>query len=609
MKFNILVFIIIALTYLAIHYTIGTPSLTTNKQQNVLTTIKNDTKRIKVSPGSLLYIDLKTYFDASNTKNILTLAANNSIIPNWLHLDDSQSILFGVPPKGSISPVQLFVSNTSNSYTIKIELILTPPQLRLSKEQRQEDINFINYLLLKESKFIALGVGVHPETATTFDGHSINRETLLLEGSPRNWSAASKESLHIMLLAKVFMGDAQAKIIIGGDEPKNAYRIAINLLNKKLTAYEQFNQSYPSFGGYLPWFTIKSDNNKSWIAPMPHWSDRTPALDNGQLAWSLYVAYKALKHQGEMALANRCQSYFKLMARNAKRMFFNEENNTVVSISQFTDKNGSGTNQLQPAQAQYVKDGYTLMDSYEGELMLMFMNLFSPDLTLAEKNALWANKFIDTKTYTTANNERITVIEGWAFSSHEQWKFMYLPYVDLPKARTLFLNGERARTDYSKRNAFPGFFASVHNDKMKYISKLGIAELASVNEKVYNDIIAPYATYPVIMADHLLGSNAGIQWLRGIANIDKMIGPYGMTEAFAVDDQAIAPVLTWDGKITTVLALMGGVVNETRDFLIEDNLYLKFLNYVNSDYSKITTDILSTPDGLALPNKPIQKIK
>ena len=144
---------------------------------------------------------------------------------------------------------------------------------------------------------------------------------------------------------------------------------------------------------------------------------------------------------------------------------------------------------------------------------------------------------------------------------------------------------------------------------MKYISKLGIAELASVNEKIYNDIVAPYATYPVIMADHLLGSNAGIQWLRGIANIDKMIGPYGMTEAFAVDDQAIAPVLTWDGKITTVLALMGGVVNETRDFLIEDNLYLKFLNYVNSDYSKITTDILSTPHGLALPNKPIQKIK
>ncbi len=59
-----------------------------------------------------------------------------------------------------------------------------------------------------------------------------------------------------------------------------------------------------------------------------------------------------------------------------------------------------------------------------------------------------------------------------------------------------------------------------------------------------------------------------------------MQGPYGSTEAINVNGTEISPLVTWDSKITTVLAMLGGVSN-----LVEDGL--------NSIYAIASLDSLS----------------
>ena len=65
-----------------------------------------------------------------------------------------------------------------------------------------------------------------------------------------------------------------------------------------------------------------------------------------------------------------------------------------------------------------------------------------------------------------------------------------------------------------------------------------------------------------------------------------MQGPYGSTEAINVKGTEISPLVTWDSKITTVLAMLGGVSN-----LVEDGL--------NSIYATASLDSLSVKREIA----------
>ncbi len=65
-----------------------------------------------------------------------------------------------------------------------------------------------------------------------------------------------------------------------------------------------------------------------------------------------------------------------------------------------------------------------------------------------------------------------------------------------------------------------------------------------------------------------------------------MQGPYGSTEAINVNGTEISPLVTWDSKITTVLAMLGGVSN-----LVEDGL--------NSIYATASLDSLSVKREIA----------
>ena len=54
----------------------------------------------------------------------------------------------------------------------------------------------------------------------------------------------------------------------------------IDQLTKKITAYEKWNNTYPGFGGYLPWYSV---NDEEGMVLLNNWDNSVPGLDNGEM--------------------------------------------------------------------------------------------------------------------------------------------------------------------------------------------------------------------------------------------------------------------------------------------------------------------------------------
>src|SRR5690606_16156582 len=103
-----------------------------------------------------------------------------------------------------------------------------------------------------------------------------------------------------------------------------------------------------------------------------------------------------------------------------------------------------------------------LDDPYEGEMFTVWLYLYCP-ISQEDRNQLWINKRnkLQSVIYDSPSGP-ITVQRGWWFSSHEQWKYLELPYLTAsPTNRRIFMNGERARTVHSANKKIPGLYASV----------------------------------------------------------------------------------------------------------------------------------------------------
>ena len=68
---------------------------------------------------------------------------------------------------------------------------------------------------------------------------------------------------------------------------------------------------------------------------------------------------------------------------------------------------------------------------------------------------------------------------------------------------------------------------------------------------------------------------------------------YGSTESTRVDGEGVSALVTWDSKVTTVVALLGGVTDLVRERMKADGIYKKFINiaqvssrvFLDSDFS------------------------
>lgn len=87
------------------------------------------------------------------------------------------------------------------------------------------------------------------------------------------------QSLQIMVYAHAIAGSPQAAQFLSPYNPSTAPEIAAKILEIKLKTYLKFNETYPGFGGFLPWYTADTAE----ISPTWDWVNRVPALDNGYI--------------------------------------------------------------------------------------------------------------------------------------------------------------------------------------------------------------------------------------------------------------------------------------------------------------------------------------
>jgi hypothetical protein len=463
---------------------------------------------------------------------------------------------------------------------------------------------FLANISLMESNFHSNGVGINEMSGLTYDGTTIDYDTGRPHpGGLHAFTASSKESLHLNLLARALEGNSYAQMFINnGVAGESAIARALLILERKISSYEKFNQQYPGFGGYLPWFRVTDEG----ISLLPEWSDSTPALDNGQLLWAMMAVQKVLEPKSP-ELARRYKQWVQLMQHSSIPMFY-DGGGIIRAVSKIRDI------KAQPTPENYYNAiaSYYLDDPYEGELFAFFMDLYSPwelfNYTKAEREKIWEYKRkklrnVSLKINATAS---ITVEEGYWHSSHEKWKYLVLPYTDVPINRRIFLNGERARTWYSCMQGIPGLLASVSQVTPKglynytYISACGIQPIAS-QPVHYTTTLTTYGAFPVVLAD----ANVGLAWYLNMLQGPRMQGPLGATESVNSTGTVICPVVTWDSKIPTLVAAIGGVTDITAAIMKQDGVYDRFYKIIDQEWSRVFPTLHGEDLPLCVPRKQI----
>ncbi|KAF2111752.1 putative GPI anchored protein [Lophiotrema nucula] len=472
----------------------------------------------------------------------------------------------------------------------------TPP-CRFAPEVSQQNVlshtdAFVWDLLYWEGKFHQNNVGYNTANGMSYDGTLLDPQTGLHNISGLHpFSAASKESLHVMVLAHTIAGNHLAARFLSPGNLKTAPKLAFDILEKKLQTYLKFNETFPGFGGFLPWF-LSNDTN---LQPTLDWIDRVPALDNGELLWSVYAAVEALgrsKSAKYQELAKGWQTWLdytkttaaEIKPLNHNQLFYNGTGRVcaVTTIGNQSEAIGS------PSQSYTCEGNNTLNDPYEGELFAWWLYLFSPHLTPSEKEELWVVKrpqLVAVDWHSNTSLGDVTVQKGYWFSSHEQWKLLEMPYTDVPLIERIFHNAERARTCNSFLNRNPGMYASVNNitdgtgQIVGYISNAGIPSI-SFQQVQELDVITPYSVFPTI----LFNRSVGLAWWKNMVDGKGMQNPYGSTESERADGSGISSFVSWDSKITTVTALLGGVTDFVRSKMKSDGVYKEFIRVAQREY-------------------------
>lgn len=206
----------------------------------------------------------------------------------------------------------------------------------------QDPEAFERDLLHWEGMFHQHNVSYNALNGMTFDGTLLDPVTGVHDiNGLHTFSAASKESLHMMLLAHVIKGTSGAVQWIlaargGGSNTEKARSLAFSILERKWMSYSKFNETYPGFGGFLPWLVpfvvtngyflpslIRFAHSESTsLSPTWDWVNRVPALDNGENIWGIYAVIEALESVGRKdykVLASKWDIYLDYLKNTASK--------------------------------------------------------------------------------------------------------------------------------------------------------------------------------------------------------------------------------------------------------------------------------------------------
>ena len=269
----------------------------------------------------------------------------------------------------------------------------------------------------------------------------------------------------------------------------------------------------------------------------------------------------------------------------------------------------------------------TLNDPYEGELFTWWLYFYG-NLSTSDRTALWTVKrpqlvavnytgsIVNTSysdpiatnytdlPVTSRKIGPITVQRGFWFSSHEQWKLLEMPYLSVPLVKRIYHNAERVRTCNSVlmgRNA--GMFAAVNNitDPTTgqidgYISYAGIPSVANQTEQEL-DVITPYSVFPTL----LFNQSVGLAWYKNMLDAKGGQNLYGSTESIRRDGTGVGAFVSWDSKVTTDVALLGGVGPFVKKGLMREGLYEEFVNVLEREYGRVFKHLAGEDVDLCLP--------
>ena len=468
-----------------------------------------------------------------------------------------------------------------------------------------------------DGRFAAVGRG------TTAAGLTCDHVSTDENGKPTTvgrYTAASKESLHIGMLALIvnrhplawhWMAGAlaeenkQSSSSNSTDMPTKQAAIAGAIARLTLIAhsYEKFHLLCPGCGGFIPWIGV-TDVGFATPSQLTKLKPKLslPALDNSQLAWSMIAVVEALTNFGTAetaTLATRFQTCVTRMQESAAILFLNP-NGRVASSAKINN-----ISQPMSANNRVIGPG-KLGDPWEGELMLFFMHLLAKNTTagsLVYPSKIWRpvensvhspNGAYSIVAYNGPNgnsagmlpNGSISVQRGWYFSTHELWKILVLPYLDVPLASRLIKQGERARTWDAKLNKRGGMQGAAYTASPNSVySNFGIASIATTHNTMADDkqMVTGYGTYPLILVDR----GAGLNWHRATASRPLMQSRLGCLEATRSSDAAVALKHSWDTKVTTNLAMLGGLGSLLGQFLTRIGKKNTFENQVVKIYSLV----------------------
>uniref|UniRef100_A0A7S4S048 Endo-beta-1,2-glucanase SGL domain-containing protein n=1 Tax=Alexandrium monilatum TaxID=311494 RepID=A0A7S4S048_9DINO len=438
---------------------------------------------------------------------------------------------------------------------------------------------YVAAMLSWDGKFVSAGKGMSSH-GLTCDHVNINADGSLTTGSvcAAAYTAPSKESLHIEMLALVVSRTRLAWYWIDGAADENAaVTIAVQRLTTIMDAYEAFRTQYPGLGGFFPWIGVGSNGFKLRNAS----GVSLPVVGNGQLAWAMVAAATALTNAGETALASRYSAYVVLLGSSINTLYLRPDGRPATT-AQVTDA-------TQPLSTGNVVQTGIAAAPYESELAVMFMDLYGNWSDPSRKTLLWQRVKASTavaKELSNASlpNGPITVQRGWRFSSHELWKYMVLPYLDNAMASRVFKNGERARSWHSHLQAIPGLLASSYDASNRYRDTFGILELSmGYTPAADSDLmVTPYGSFPLMLADR----GHGLAWHRAMVSRPLMqseIGSVESSQAFQSPPQ-VAMKASWDTKVTSDLAALGGAVDLLRTALQDSGRYARFMQVLSDNY-------------------------
>lgn len=476
---------------------------------------------------------------------------------------------------------------------------------------------YVAAVLRWDGKFASPGAAV--------SANGITRDHILLDDDGNvkriaGYTAPSKENLHLSMLAIVLDGTSplawnfcidyalsistlseDEKSALSDDEMKvMAEEEALRRLGTIIGEYENWRAFCPGCGGFLNWIWV----DDTGIVNQPGKKvKQIPALDNGQMAWSMIAVHEVLVEKGHVELAARYHEQIATM----------ESSVTALFVEQNGQKKRSGTSvnvkqKDKPVGGGKIKQKGQLRDPFEGELMIMFEDMLAPGVMDDEtiKKRLWkkVKKGVQRIEFTGPEvcgdnclpNGPITIESGWRFSAHEQWKYLVLPYLEDDLARRVFANGERARSWDARGRELGGMLAAAyrppHADSSTgepvYMDTYGINSASyGFTEPADSDLaVTPYGAFPLILASR----GIGLAWHRAMLARNKMQSQFGSIESSEVNgDSRSSQIMTWDTKVSSDLAMVGGTGAILKRFLERVDKYDHFLHIVDQQLSAFDT--------------------